>query len=390
MKDISVYFHPLSSDHRPDDSEKVTLAHYTRFHSEQGGFPDLDGVQIAIIGVKEDRGHPENLGCAEGPDPIRERFYPLRRGTMQPSIADLGNIQPGADRKDTYFALQEVIHELLKKQILPVILGGSQDLSYANYLAYANIEPTINVVAVDHRFDLGIADDKMHANTWLGKIILHQPNHLFNFSNVGYQSYFIDESAADLMTKLYFDSHRLGQMQSSMEEVEPIVRHADMLSFDIGAVRMSDAPGHAQPNPNGFYGEELCRIVRYAGMSDKLTSIGFYEYNPGKDKRGQTAMLIGQALWYLLEGYYSRKKDYPFRNTADYQKYHVSVKGDNSEIIFYKSLRSDRWWMEVPYPPDKRLRVQRHCLVPCSYSDYQTALNEEVPDRWWQTFQKLG
>ena len=125
-------------------------------------------------------------------------------------------------------------------------------------------------------------------------------------------------------------------------------------------------------------------------MSDKLSSIGFFEYNPGLDKRGQTAMLLGQAIWYLVEGYYSRKKDYPFKNAADYQKYHVSIKDQKSEIIFYKSLRSDRWWMEVPYPPDKRLRVERHCLVPCSYSDYEMALTEEVPDRWWQTFQKLG
>ncbi|MCC7301254.1 MAG: formimidoylglutamase [Bacteroidia bacterium] len=390
MKDISVYFRPVSEDLRPIGEEKTTIAHYTRFHSESGGFPDLDGVHIAVLGVEEDRGHPENAGCAAGADAVRPHFYSLRRGIMEPVIADLGNILAGAEKKDTYFALQEVINELLRKQILPVILGGSQDLSYANYLAYENVEPTINVVSIDHSFDLGTAEDSIHAGTWLGKVILHQPNHLFNFSNIGYQSYFVDEDALNLMAKLYFDSHRLGQMQSHMEEAEPVIRHADMLTVDLGCLRMSDSPGHAQPHPNGFYGEELCRIARYAGMSDKLTSIGFYEYNPSKDRRQQSAMLLGQALWYFLEGYYSRKKDYPFRNTADYQKYHVAIKDQNSEIIFYKSLRSDRWWMEVPYPPDKRLKVQRHCLVPCSYSDYQTALGEEVPDRWWQTFQKLG
>jgi formiminoglutamase len=44
----------------------------------------------------------------------------------------------------------------------------------------------------------------------------------------------------------------------------------------------------------------------------------------------------------------------------------------------------------VPYPSVKGERYERHFMVPCGYSDYLQACKDEMPDRWWQTYQKLG
>jgi hypothetical protein len=193
------------------------------------------------------------------------------------------------------------------------------------------------------------------------------------------------------MGKLYFDCYRLGFFKHNMEEVEPIVRNADILSFDISAIRMSDAPGTGKASPNGFYGEEACQIMRYAGLSDKLSSIGLYEFNPSLDRNGQTAHLIAQMIFCFIDGYVNRKADFPIAPKKDFAKYHVLVDDEEKyQIIFYKSPKSDRWWMEVPYPTSKNARYERHYLVPCSYSDYEFALNNGMPDRWWQTFQKLS
>jgi formiminoglutamase len=68
----------------------------------------------------------------------------------------------------------------------------------------------------------------------------------------------------------------------------------------------------------------------------------------------------------------------------------VSITNHEHEIIFYKSNKSDRWWMDVPYPLNHQIKFERHHMVPCSYSDYETACRDEMPDKWWQTFQKLG
>ncbi|MBL4587322.1 MAG: formimidoylglutamase, partial [Flavobacteriales bacterium] len=331
-----------------------------------------------------------NADLEDGINAIRRKLYGLKDHFAATEIVDLGNIRPGETVEDTYYAVSSSVSSIIKEGGIAVILGGGQDLTYANYLAYEKLEQVVNLFCVDSRFDLGDAEDELAADRFLQKIILHQPNVLFNYSNLGYQSYHVDEKEIDLISKMYFDAYRLGEVQNSIESVEPIVRNADMVSFDLSSIRQSDNPANYRSEPNGFYGEEACAIARYAGLSDKLTSIGFYDSNTSSDKSGQASHLVAQIIWYFISGISNRKADYPFADKEEYLKYTVFIEDGQYEIIFYKSQRSDRWWMEVPYPSKRGAKYQRHFMVPCSYEDYQMALNEEIPDRWWQTYQKLG
>ncbi len=388
--DISIFLEPLDPD-RFDvyENKKASFGHVITKFTDAEKFPDVEGYQLAIIGAGEERGAVHNDGTGRAPDVIREKLYELKTAGHPYKIADLGNLRTGESLNDTYVAVSTILVELLKQGILPIIIGGSQDLTYAQYIAYQKLEQTVNIVSVDSAFDLGTTDQPVNAESFLGKIVLHEPNFLFNFSNVGYQTYFVGHEQIELMNRLYFDAYRLGQVRSDIEDVEPIVRNADIMSFDITAVRQSDAPGNGNASPNGFFGEEACRIVRYAGMSDKLSCFGIYEVNPLYDNHDQTSHLAAQMIWYLIDGFYSRKKDVPLKNKAGFMKYRVAVNKDEQEIIFYKSNKSERWWMEVPYHSNK-IRYERHHLVPCSYKDYETALREEIPDRWWQAFQKIS
>ena len=385
--DLSEYFKPLEAT-ADAVIDKTSLGSTVTRYAEGGAFPSLDEQQIALIGIPEERGAMENKGCGSAPDEIRKYLYRLKKGDHAYKIVDLGNLIPGEKLSDTYAAVSTLVMELMKAQVLPVILGGSQDLTYAQYVAYQRMEETVNIVSVDSHFDLGSTEEKIHAKSYLGKIILHEPNFLFNFSNIGYQTYFVGNDAIQLMDKLYFDTYRLGQMRKDLEETEPIIRNADIFSFDISAVRQSDAPGNAYASPNGFFGDEACQVARYAGMSDKLSSAGFYEVNPSRDN-GQTAHLVAQMIWYFIDGYYNRKKDMPVSNKSGFIKYNVAVKQGEQELVFYKSKKSERWWMDVPYPNEKA-RYHRHHLVPCSYKDYETACSDTMPERWWQAFQKLS
>ncbi|GAB4145942.1 MAG: formimidoylglutamase [Bacteroidia bacterium] len=390
--DFSEFFSPVDLSDVAGNTQFLSthFGRITRIYAEGFEWPDLSDVNFAIIGVMEDRRSAGNEGCSLAPDHVRRHLYKLFQGSWTLKCADLGNIRAGHTAEDTEYALKSVAGVLLRNNIVPIIIGGSQDLTYAQYLSYQATEQTINVVSVDPQFDLGGAGEELNSNSWLSKIILHQPNFLFNFSNVGYQTYFVEQSAIELMGKLNFDVHRLGQIRAKIEDAEPVIRNADMITFDIGAVRYSEARGNANAGPNGFLADEACQLARYAGISDKCSSIGFYEFNPAFDRNGQTAHLVAQMIWCFVDGYYNRKNDYPFTDVSDYVKYRVFLKDHKYEIVFFKSTRSDRWWMEVPYPPNQKLRFERHALVPCSYSDYETACNEEMPDRWWQTFQKLS
>ena len=374
------------------EQHPLSLSKIIKTYFNKNQFPVLENIDIAIIGVKEDRNAINNPGCRLAPDYVRKYLYQLFQGNFKAKIADLGDIIPGETTQDTYSAVKFAVASLIEQKILPVIIGGSQDLTYANYLAYESLGQIINLVNIDSSFDLGAKKDEINNTNYLGAVFTHQPNYLFNFTNIGYQTYFVDQDALELMEKLFFDVYRLGNVRKNIEEVEPLLRNGDMLSFDVSSIRQSDAPATTNASPNGFYGEEACQIVRYAGLSDKISSIGFYELNPAFDKGEQTAHLVAQMIWYFLEGFYNRKNDFPTKtdkNSKKYIKYVVSLKNFQNEIVFYKSKMSDRWWMEIPCPYVLQTKYDRQHLVPCSYNDYQAACCEEIPDKWWQVYKKF-
>lgn len=361
------------------------LGNRMKIHTEQDGFPDLNDVKIAIFGVEEDRNSENNFGCGDDLHFIRRKLYELFPGNWDAEIADLGTVLKGQEVSDTYFAVADIITSLLKKNIIPVIIGGGQDITYVNYRAYDSLEQTINITAVDSRFDLGSLEDELTSQSYLSKIIMQKPNNLFNYSNVGYQTYFNSQGEIQLFDSLFFDTCRLG-MAKELENIEPAFRNADIVSIDIGAVRQSEAPANNNASPNGFYGEEICAISRYAGISDKVSSFGIYEYNSKYDNNHQTASLIAQMIWYFIEGVNFRVKDYPFSGKENYQKFTVLME-DDDPIVFYKSNKTGRWWIEINILSDNKYK--RHALIPCTYKDYTEATKQIIPERWYKAMKKM-
>jgi formiminoglutamase len=354
-------------------------------YTTQNGFPDLSNKKIAIVGIEEGRASVGNYGTGANIDEIRKELYNLYPGNWPISIADLGNIPQGNTIEDTYFAVGELLSYLIKNKIIPIIIGGSQDLTYANYRAYDKLEQTVNIVTVDNKFDLGSIEDELTSDSYLSKIVMNQPNNLFNYSNIGYQTYFNSQDEIDLLDSLFFDTYRLGEVTNSLQLVEPLMRDADIVSVDLSAIRNADAPANNNGTPNGFTGAEICAISRYAGISDKVTSFGVYEYNSKLDNKTQTAQLISQMIWYFVEGVNYRAKDYPFGLKDNYKKYIVPI--EDQVLNFHKSNKSGRWWMEINLNDNNKFK--RHALIPCTYQDYISATNQEIPDRWIKTLKKL-
>lgn len=381
---IDIYFEALSFDQEYKEDQLGAL---TQFNTP-GNFPEWENKDIAIIGIEEDRNGTE--GCSKAPNEVRNQFYKLYSHSKDIKICDLGNIKPGATIDDTYFAVADAIKELRKKDVFVILIGGSQDLTYANYLAYEKLEQTINLVTIDNKLDFGEIEHEIKSDQYLQRIVLHTPSFLFNYSNIGHQTYLTSPKALKLMNDLYFDYFRLGEVQSNIQNAEPALRNADIISIDMNCLRKDSFQSTVTPEPNGFYGEEICQMMRYAGMSDKLSSIGIWNYLPGKDQDKSDAKLIGQMIWFIIDGYYNRKKDYPIGTKDNYTRYRVHVEDTEHEIIFYKSNRSDRWWMDVPYPPDRMFKFERHHLVPCSYDIYKLTTEGNLPDLWWKTYQKLN
>ncbi len=377
VEEIAVAHTALISD--------LSLGKNIKIHTKQNGVPDLENVQIAILGVLEGRNAVDNLGTGKSFENIRKYLYQMFPGNWFSNIVDLGNIPKGETVEDTYFAVKEILSFLIKKNITPIIIGGSQDITYANYRAFDHLDKTVNLAVVDNRFDLGELEDTINSQNYLHKIVMEKPNNLFNFSNIGFQTFFNSQEEIDLVDQLYFDAYRLGEVANDIGLVEPIFRDADIVSIDLGAVRKADAPANNNATPNGFYGEQICAIARYAGISIKNSSFGIYEYNAKYDEREQSAHLVAQMIWYFIEGFNYRIEENPFLSKNEYQKFIVLIEDDT--INFYKSDRSERWWMEIAYTHNK---IKKTTLIPCAYRDYLTANDQIYPERWLKTFRKLN
>ena len=377
---ISAFLNPIKEEvienshltHKKQIGNTITI-----FKNEED-FPDLEGCQVALLGVEEERNAIDNEGCKAAPDAIRHALYPLFNHWPDLKIVDLGNVKSGLRVEDTYYALGEVFLTLLKYHIVPIIIGGSQDLTYPIYKVYENTGKLVNITAIGPRFDIGEEGESLNSESYLSHIILHQPNYLFNYTNIGYQTYYIDNENINLMKQLLFDIYRLGTIKNRPELTEPLLRNADIITIDAAAFCASDVPGIKHGSPNGLSGEDGCKMTRYAGMNQKLTSIGFFNYNPQYDINYQGANNLAEMVWYFLEGFSLRQNDYPTNeNRDDFTRYIVHLE-NYDDLIFLCHKTSGKWWMEIA----------EH-FIPCAKIDYDMAMRNELHDRWWQFYQKL-
>lgn len=384
MKDLSIYFQPIEfQDKFSEQKIGGNISAYTA-----ASFPEIKKSGLAIVYVPEFRGSNRDSSSIES-EKFRHFLYDLSYGIdWKFPIYDLGNILPGNELKDTFYALSNVVSELVKHNVLPILVGGSQDLTMALYKGYESLEQMVNLCSVDHQLDLGSPDEEIHADGYLSHLLLQRPCYLFNHANIGLQAPFAEKAAFDLFEKLYFDVCRLGEFNSDFRKAEPHLRNSDILSVDMKSIRSSELRTQDYISPNGFYADQICQITKYAGISDKLTSVGFFNYYPEKNPSG-LSFLLAQMIWYLMDGFAQRKGDFPAGSKKDYIRFTVNLDDFKDEIVFYKSNKSERWWMEVSYPGNHGSKYDRHHMVPCNRDDYERAMKNEMPDLWWKTYQKL-
>ncbi len=330
--------------------------------------PNLEDCKIAIIGIEEEEANS-----------VRAVLYQTNHAFEEKVIADLGNIR----KKDHSFIIP-VIEELLNSNIIPILIGQKVDYTYAQYQAYHSQKKLTNLILVDEK--IRYPEDPDGISNHIESILETPRSHLFNMGIVGYQSHYTSSDILKYFDHRSFEYLRLGRIKSDIEEVEPLIRDADLLSFNIAAIKSADAPGQLLPSPSGFFSEEACQICRYAGMSDKLSSIGFYGFVDSLDRLNQTAHVVSQMVWYFIEGFFSRTNDYPIRTDGMIQ-YVVDWKSQEYQVTFLKSMRSGRWWMKIPI--DSKEEKQRHELIPCSYNDYIQASKEDFPERLFNAYRRF-
>jgi formiminoglutamase len=357
-----VNFTSLNNNKRYNDSQ---IAGSIKVYEEE--IPDLTGINIVIVGINEFRGDGF-IAEENAADAVRKQLYQLYYWHKDVTIADVGNIECGASLADSYAAVKTVVGELLQLNKTVIIVGGSHDNTLAQYYAYRDLKRIIEATVVDAAIDLG-SETPLRSQNFLMEMLTSEPNMIRHYNHIGFQSYFVHPLMLETMDKLRFDCYRVGAAKEQLEEMEPVIRNSDMLSFDISAIKYSDAPA-AGFSPNGFTGEEACSLSRYGGLSPQLSSFGIYGYNPIQDIKGLTALQIAQMIWYFIDGKSRSYHETELGERQNFNEYHTAFA--EVDTIFIQSKKTGRWWMQLP---SKK-------LIACSYNDYLFASKNEIPERW--------
>jgi len=341
----------------------------------------LNKAKIVLIGVEEDR-NAVVKGSMESPDKIREHLYSLNRIAPRHKILDLGNIKVGKSATDTYFALKDICSFFMEQGIVVIILGGSQDLTFGITKAFE--DTNFNLVNIDPKFDYKKGVKAIDSENYLSFVFEKHPN-LFSQATLGYQNYFTDVLEFDHAESLNAETRRLGQIRYNIAEIEPYVRNADIMSFDLNSVRQVEAPGQYFASPNGFYAEEACQIAHYAGMADQIKVAGFFNLIPELDPSGLSCKLMAQIVWHFIEGFYYRVVENPDEDNGGFDEFIIEMDDIDLPLTFLQSRKTGRWWMKIM---DENTCVE--IAVPCTQEDYELAARYEIPDRWWRNVRKLN
>lgn len=342
----------------------------TRLNRDGIHSADLENVDIALVGVPFY--FEEKLKDSNAADEIRRELYPLAFDSRQgPVMADLGNMKRAGNIRETLYGLSDVLTHLMEKGIFVLVAGGDSLLNLAilrslprvatHDLYYAMAEPYLSLAEYSG-LDM-VSDERIH---------------LFQ---IGSQAHFNTQEQKVWTRSFVHETYRLGKAREHLAGAEPYLRGADGFAISANVVKHADAPGQKRAYPNGLYGEDICQMAGYAGLADHLKVVALLDYSPENDRLKVTAKLLAQTIWYAVEGFRSRISEHP-KKDSHFKKFVVNL--DEHSLVFYKSERTSRWWMEIPASSG-----QSNAIIPCHYADYESACRHEIPSRWLRAYQNM-
>lgn len=329
----------------------------------QTGQEQWKKATIALIGY----------GKGEAYQAVREALGGLSANFKKGQVVDLGLVKPDL------LPLTELLDSLMQHGIFPLVIGEQSNILLAQLRAFEQRAERVALALVDAQLDYTLEGEKGLLNGLLG----FTPQLLQQLTCIGSQSYLTNPAAVSHLQNQQVNIHRLGQIVAQIEEVEPMVRQVDLAGFSLKAVRAADVPALLPRNPNGLTAAQACRLIRYMSMSDQLTSLCLYDWQPQQEDYGQTALLTAQLIWFAVEGFFARVYEWPVQ-----QKHLLAYVVDNklldAAITFYKSQKSNRWWVAIP----EQFKAEQP-LIACSYADYKMACEGELPERLLQAIARL-
>ena len=174
--DLKLFFDPVDESIIDSALSPSAFQNIAYFYTDKK--INLKGMHVALIGLNEGRGYLVDRDLSEVPNRIRKSLYPLTIGLNHHGIVDLGDLRKGPSFEETNLRLKEVCEYLISQEILPIILGGLQNMTLGQYLGYESIGKLITLLSIDAKLDLEESENP--TDSYLGTLFKHNPNYLFN------------------------------------------------------------------------------------------------------------------------------------------------------------------------------------------------------------------
>lgn len=368
---INGYLCPLSEDlieFKSNLSRGTLGSNITLYNSEK---TDYSSIDIAIVGLNEYRNSDEISDESLNLENFRREFYSLFYGNWSANILDLGDVISGKSFSDTYYAVNSIHQDLINQNIVVIFIGGGQDFTFPLYQSLSKKLNKVNISSVDNKFDFGKIKKQFSSSSYMSEIIMDKKNSLNHFCNLGYQTFLNSQEEIDLLNKFNFESHRLGEITENIKIVEPVLRETNLLTVDFKSIKSSEL-NFVHNYSNGFESSQFCSVLRYAGMSNSINSVGLFELLDSSI----SSALLSQSIWYFIEGYCLRIKEDP--NSSNFKGYTYNVFCEGTNLKFYNSELSQKWWVEFINEIETK---NISSLLPCNKRDYLMACDGTFSDR---------
>ena len=282
--------------------------------------PGVDG-DVVIVGFPFDEGTLRNKGrggSSEGPDAVRRHFARVGPATstrtgksINLSITDAGNIS-ATSLEEAHSKLRELVAGVLKRGGVPIVIGGSNDQSAPNGLAFLDTaaDPSkcaiINVDAhLDARPLLGEKQDIPHSGSPF-RILLNdgrlRGENFYEYATQEEQNHpdhieFVRSKGGKIT---WYDECSIGAFTSIMDAAGQFGNGKVFLSFDIDSIHGAECPGVSCPAVYGLRSEDALKMCRIAGQKN-CALLDISELNPKMDDY-RSPRLVAMMCYHFIAG----------------------------------------------------------------------------------------
>ncbi len=299
----------------------------------------FDNVDIGIVGIPFDLGvlfSKGRVGARKAPDKIREQLsiygttfnidYLTDISSLR--ILDFGNVIVEKDDPiETYNRIKSVIDEMLKNDILPLVLGGGHDITFPCIEAFSQYYKKIGGLNIDVHFDVREQTGRHISSGMVFRKILEDLNEELllgeNFIEIGADGNVNSRKYWEYLSKKNVTVYPIKHIRDAMRDtpgIEHIIKQALQIagrntdavfaSLDIDSVSSDAAPGCSFINPNGFTTDEISRISYTVGCDKNIRYFDLVEVNPEFDVDNRTTRLCARIISCFLTGYTQRVEMY--------------------------------------------------------------------------------